>query len=691
MRIGLVLNILDEEYQISLYKGIKQCAQKLGIQIICFQAENTSFSSNSFIGRFPYKEYFNLDGIILLTSVLVDNCQLNTKEDITKVWGDLPVISVGQKIEGIPSLLVQTDDSMKELVEHLINVHSYRNFVYIGGSQTHQDAINRENIFTQTIEKYQKQYPQIKYTIKRESFVEQGAVHAVGEYVYENPDETPDVIVCANDNMAIGVYKFLQINHENPHLQNIAVTGFDDIPQGQYSIPSLTTIHQPLDKIGVEAVNTIYKLVKNQKISMEKAIDSKVIYRESCGCKKNEGDWKFLRESFEKVQTSYVLSEQMLRIVSHIGHDLNNDDDDESMVSVIDFNTSILGINNYCVLKFAKKLKNSSFIKDEKLFVKPVYVRRQGKKVTELTNYEQISLGEFYKNFIEYDENCPKSLVFKFLNEGNDITGCVLYDSADHILPYLISISTNVGLTMSRIEENEKRKLRSEYLENEVEKRTKELVEANNKRMEVEAEVLKISEIERQRFSNDLHDDICQRLAGISMLCRSYSKQNNAVEKEQMEELAALVSDTLQRTRQYAHNSYPVDLENIGLNNSLNNLCNSFEQQSQIKCLYTWKIPDEIEFSKRHKLNIFRIIQEALHNVMKHSQAKKVIVNGVVEQNQIVITICDDGIGIEKEKLQNPGIGLNSMQYRANQIGAACIIKTQATGGTCVELKMELS
>ena len=49
MRIGLVLNILDEEYQISLYKGIKQCAQNLGIQIICFQAGNIPFSSNSFL------------------------------------------------------------------------------------------------------------------------------------------------------------------------------------------------------------------------------------------------------------------------------------------------------------------------------------------------------------------------------------------------------------------------------------------------------------------------------------------------------------------------------------------------------------------------------------------------------------------------------------------------------------------
>ena len=169
----------------------------------------------------------------------------------------------------------------------------------------------------------------------------------------------------------------------------------------------------------------------------------------------------------------------------------------------------------------------------------------------------------------------------------------------------------------------EKRK-HSEFLEREVNERTKELVEANNKRMEVEAEILKISELERQRFSNDLHDDICQRLAGISMLCRSYSNQDTPVEKSQMLELAQLIGETLATTRQYAHNSYPVELESLGMNHSLSNLCNTFAAQSGIHCGYEWGMPKGVHFDKIQKLNIFRIIQEALHNVLKHSKAKNV-------------------------------------------------------------------
>ena len=699
MRIGLVLNILDEAYQISLYRGIKQRAAELGIQILCIQEGNTAFLSDAFIGCFPGKDYFALDGIILLTSVVADNCTLNTKQDIKKIWGDLPVVSVGQKIEGVPSLLIRTDDSMKDLVEHLVKTHNYRNFVYIGGAPKHQDAIYREHIFTDLIEKYKIQYPEIKYTIKHGNFTEQGAFYAMDSYITENPDEHPDAVVCANDNMAIGVYKYLNLTQNNHTLAGIAVTGFDDIPQGQFTIPPLTTVHQPLDKLGQEAVNLIYRLVKGEQVSLEKAVDSHVIFRESCGCKKSDTSLDEMRESFEKMQASYVVSEQMLNITSHIGRDLNNDNDETDLVSIIDYNISMLGIDNFCILKFPSKLKLDVPISDKLLYVRPVYVKSGGRRITSFPVNEEgvLTLGEFYEyvtSAVQVSDAVPESvegapLVFKYLNVGNDYIGCILYDAPESSLPYIILISIDIALTLNRIEANEERKRYAVYLESEVNKRTHELVQEQSRRMEVEAEVLKISEIERQRFSNDLHDDICQRLAGISMLCRSYSNTAGAIEKAQIEELAELVSDTLQRTRQYAHNSYPVDLETLGLDASLNNLCNSFEQQSEIPCCYEWSVPDAIVFDKIQKLNIFRIIQEALHNVMKHSKAKNVSVTCTLEDDSVVVRVCDDGIGISDEQKNNSGIGLNSMQYRANQIGAEFYCEGQSRG-TIIQIKMRI-
>ena len=693
MRIGLVLNVVEEEYQISLYRGIKKRARELGIQIVCFQEGNTAFLSDAFIGCFPRKDYFKLDGIILLTSVLIDNCTLNTKEDIFKIWGNTPVISVGQKIEGIPSLLIRTDDSMNELMEHLIKEHGYRNLVYIGGSQTHQDAIIREELFVSIIKKYKDLFPQLKYTIEHGSFTEQSAVQALDSYMEKSGHETPDVIVCANDNMAIGVYKYLKLNQqEHPEFAGVAVTGFDDIPQGQFSIPSLTTVHQPLDQIGEEAVNIIYEYANTREVPFEKSIGSCVVYRESCGCKKQEFDIEEIRNSFNKVQSSYVVSEQMLQIVSRIGRDLNHNNDEKTLASIIDYNISMLGIKNFCILKYPQKMQQNLPLSDNTLYVEPLYVRYNG-RVIDMNGTQkngQLTLGDFYEylNSLNTKEDY-EPLVFKNLNVGEDYIGCILYDAPDNFLPYIILISVDVALAINRIQINEERQKYSEFLESEVSERMHELVEANNRRLKVEAEVLEISEIERQRFSNDLHDDICQRLAGISMLCRSYSRRTDGVKKEEMEELAGLVGDTLQRTRQYAHDSYPVDLDNLGLDASLSNLCNSFEKQSGIKCIYEWGIAADVVFDKIQKLNIFRIIQEALHNVMKHAEATEVNVSCLAQNDQILIQIADNGKGFALYDEANFGIGLNSMQYRANQIGATFSITNQKNGGVCVNVKLQ--
>ena len=295
------------------------------------------------------------------------------------------------------------------------------------------------------------------------------------------------------------------------------------------------------------------------------------------------------------------------------------------------------------------------------------------------------------------------SYVLKYLYLGKDIIGALIYQAKEDIHPYICSVSVNIAQTIQRLKRMEDEFKYAENLEKEVSKRSKELLDANKRRIEVEAQVLAISEAERQRFSTDLHDDICQRLAGISMLCRSYSNRNEPVDKREMVELAELIGDTLQRTRQYAHNSYPVELESLGMNHSLSNLCASFENQSGIKCIYEWNLQKTIKFDTVHKLNIFRIIQEALHNVMKHSKATVVNVSLDSVKDFVIVSVRDNGQGIEGLNLNgrgesiseetNPdsikkGLGFNSMQYRADQIDATFEIKPNYPCGTCVELKI---
>ena len=686
MRIGVVLNILDEEYQISVYKGVVQKAQELGVELICFQQENAHITEDEPVARFPHKEYFDLDGIILITSVITGNAEFVTKSDIERIWGDIPVVSVGQKIEGIPSVLIETEDSMKQLVEHLVLTHKYRKFLFISGSEDHPDAEVREQIFKKTMEAYRPWFSDLEYVLKRGYFTEVAAIRAMTEYMDE-AKKAPDVVVCANDNMAIGVYKYFKINCNNPAIKECAVTGFDDIPQARFEIPSLTTVHQPLNEIGAKSIELILEILSGKTVPEEVFIESQVVYRKSCGCKGSKDDFASDEEQFRAMQANYVQSETLLRMVSHIGQDLNYGETFGALKYVVRQNLNQLGLNNFCICRFSSGNVKGSHSKN--MPVDPLFVRRSGNECYEFDREMKMPLGQFYRRFYEIDPQSKPSMILKFLTAGNELIGCIFYEADENVLPYLSSIAINIAHGLNRITIADERRKRSEFLEREVNARTKELVEANNRRMEVEAEILKISELERQRFSNDLHDDICQRLAGISMLCRSYSNQEEPVEKSQMLELAQLIGETLATTRQYAHNSYPVELESLGMNHSLSNLCDSFAAQSGINCQYEWGMPKGVHFDKIQKLNIFRIIQEALHNVMKHSKAKNVQVSVKPEARKTVIKVIDDGVGfVNNSEGTGKGLGLNSMQYRANQIGASFVIKGNKPRGTCVQLSL---
>ena len=673
MRIGLVLSVLDEEYQISVFEGIKRKAKEYGFELVCFQLETADLNTDAVISRIAEPAFFNLDCIILLTSVITDNYEIKTKDDVRKIWGNIPVISIGQEVLNLPSLLVKTEDSIKKLLDHMVFFHGYRRFLYISGSESHKDAIIREKIFFECMQSYKKLYPEITYTIENASFTETSAIDAMTSFFHDNPNADIDAVMCANDNMAIGVYKFLKMNKENGFVKELAVTGFDDIPQSRFSNPSLTTVSQSINLLGEKAVDVVKELLLGKSIKNNFYVGSEVIFRESCGCR-DEIKEKQSAVFFNQLQKKYINSENMLRIVTRLGQSLNFAQDCQGIryvmkEAVLEFNSK-----NFSVLKFLSRDKD--LVELEALFV-----YKNGCDISEKYEKRTLSLGDFYK---ELSSESP--LIFKYLYSGDEIVGCILYDVPIKGMPYINSVSINLAQALVRIQLLDERQRYALQLEKDVAVRTAEVVEANKKMLEVEAQVLKVSEMERQRFSNDLHDDICQRLAGISMLCKSYSAREQPVTKGEMLELSHLIGDTLQTTRQYAHNSYPVELEKLGLNQSVGNLCNSFEKQTEIKCRYSWNIPPSITFSDMQALNIFRIVQESLHNVMKHSGARSVFVT-IAEENRLVsVSVCDDGKGFSAGGKKR-GLGLDSMQYRANQIDAKFSIAPIMPHGT--EIKIE--
>ena len=559
MRIGFIVDILNEEYQISFIRGMRKLSKDADLQIVCFQYE--SLVNKKLSQNFSKKDFFGLDGIIILTSVVQDKINLNNLDQLKAVWGNIPFVSVGQVIQDVPSIISESENSMKELLVHLIEYHNYKNVLFLGGRDSHQDNILREQNFIDMMKLYKTEGKINDFEIIRGDYTEESAIQALFDFENLNVKKIFDVIVCANDNMAIGVNKFLKMYQSRCFSDNCAVTGFDDIPQAQLENPALTTVMQPMEEMGGRALLMMKNILEGKKVNKVEHVESKFIIRASCGCmESNEVDIEDLKNKNKKIQFQYLYSEKLLRMISYMGQELNSVYSIQEMRGYIDRNLDLIGVKNFCIL---------SFIESEKSFSKyiyPLYVRKNGKMDDSFYSVPKVLLREFSDYFFELND----AYISKFLLLGKNTLGGIFYQADDELHPYICSISINIAQTIHRLKIREEDFKYAENLEKEVQKRTKELLESNNRRIEVEAQVLKISEAERQRFSTDLHDDICQRLAGISMLCRSYSNKTEPVEKSEMVELASLISDTLQRTRQYAHNSYPVELENLGINHSLN-------------------------------------------------------------------------------------------------------------------------
>ncbi|MEX2578766.1 MAG: PAS domain S-box protein [Verrucomicrobiales bacterium] len=208
------------------------------------------------------------------------------------------------------------------------------------------------------------------------------------------------------------------------------------------------------------------------------------------------------------------------------------------------------------------------------------------------------------------------------------------------------------------------------------------------KRKKLEADVLRISEDEKYRIGQDLHDDLCSQLSGIGCLAKSVEetlKKDHFREAETMTEITAMISAAGKKARAIAKGLVPVALETDGLPEALVELAHEQQILTGVACTATVEQPDIVLFLKRETaIQIYRIAQEGVRNAVKHGKAERVRLSLVPEDSRIVLRIEDDGVGMSGSP-ETGGLGLFSMRRRADLIEADFVIHTTPGRGTTIE------
>ncbi|MBN1649040.1 MAG: substrate-binding domain-containing protein [Spirochaetales bacterium] len=683
MNIGFVLDNLNEEYQNAIYSGIVKEAEKHSISIVCIQTNTFYRKTNPLLQIFDIYRGLPVQAYIVLSSLYVDFSQQQLSESIEKFLARKPVVFIGGKSSQHVSITVSIKKALGDLVRHLVIDHGYRRFLYFGGSEYNYDNISRISVIKSTLAalRRQKQYQDIHLVVKNgDLFTETNGYNLAREYCRMNPERNCDVLMAGSDHMAVGVMTYLK-SHAGPSWQDCPVTGFDDIPDAILQTPPLTTVGQPLDEIGSAAVLAVISLLDHRRLPGKIYVESKLIIRESCSCNTTRAIPSSLRESRLNLKRIFQAADKF-------GQILMDAKTFEELRQPLDYFLDELDIKIFHLVLFGMEHENG--VNNYDL----LFSRVQGRLLDQQEGYQFTDLDFFLSSVINGADQEPFHYYVFQLRAGNDLLGFILFGARGSSYLAISYRSVYLSNIIRRIQLFEKDQAYTRDLEKLVELRSRKLAEEMARRIEVEAEVLRISELERQRFSMDIHDDICQRLASISLMCRGLVGR-----EPQLGRVTFLLDETLQLTRQYAYTSFPIDLDAIGLGNALQQLCIEIEEHSGIPCsiIFEGDIPNR--FGTRETINIYRIIQEALHNSVKHAKASKLSLVCTCTADVSSFIIKDDGKGNPEimkttspvQKGRRPrGLGLRSMQYRADQLNAEFSIVSSKTGGTVITLNVPL-
>ncbi len=222
-------------------------------------------------------------------------------------------------------------------------------------------------------------------------------------------------------------------------------------------------------------------------------------------------------------------------------------------------------------------------------------------------------------------------------------------------------------------------------------RRIAELTNELQERTRLQKELLETSERVQRRIGYDLHDGLGQHLTGTALAGQVLGQKlagRSLPETAEADRLVELIQEAIELTRTLARTLCPIEMQASQLADNFQELAtgasNRFKVSCQFECHPAAPLPD-VNDMNNIATHLYRIAQEAITNAVRHGKARHINIRLDSAGNEIVLTIIDDGIGLPENARNGDGLGLRTMAYRANMIGATFNIeRLSSLGGTRV-------
>ena len=298
-KIAFFVGELFMDFQTKVYSGIRRAMGENDVRVDVFSnlgifsgRGKSSESERKFINIPDLSDY---DGII----VAPDTYTLMGMKDafIEKIKSDCkcPVISIRAEVDGFYNVLTDDHDAIESITDHFIMVHNCKRIAYLSGKKEFKDAQERLRGFMDSMKKHG-----IEVTDKMIFHGDYWSAMTKEAIDWFLSDGMPEVIICANDYMAISVVDELR-DRGIKVPEQIKVSGFDDIEESRVLEPRLSTAKAPAEEMGYRALSNLCKLIDGEEVPVNTFLSVPAIFEGTCGCKVRKTG-NIAKETFIRLQ-----------------------------------------------------------------------------------------------------------------------------------------------------------------------------------------------------------------------------------------------------------------------------------------------------------------------------------------------------------------------------------------------------
>jgi signal transduction histidine kinase len=222
-------------------------------------------------------------------------------------------------------------------------------------------------------------------------------------------------------------------------------------------------------------------------------------------------------------------------------------------------------------------------------------------------------------------------------------------------------------------------------------RKTQQLEALNRELRRLSARMIATQDEERRRIARELHDGLGQDLTAAKIMLQGIVRHWRAEgsKKQTIADVTQLIDGALQQIRTMSYLLHPPLLEEFGLRSALGWYLDGVSKRSAIETAISLQPPDFPRLAPELETTVFRIIQEALTNVFRHSRASRAWVTLVKKENEIAASVRDDGVGVPEEIAEfrpgSIGVGIGGMRQRVKELGGDLRLRN-ASPGTIVEV-----